>query len=184
MEGYKLLARTLELAQELRQQINATGVFRVLELDDLLPEEVQHDGIQLDPTKVTVDISTLRLHGRGAAAASCSSASTSRSRSRPSTPLTLLLTIGTTRSKVSRLYDALMRIAREGRAPRRLYQAPGHPRLHRAAASCRATRSTAAASCCRCSTTTSTPTPRSTAASAPTRSCPTRPASRCWCRGR
>jgi arginine decarboxylase len=41
--------------------------------------------------------------------------------------LTLLLTIGTTRSKVSRLYDALMRIAREGRAPRRLYQIPQIP---------------------------------------------------------
>jgi arginine decarboxylase len=41
--------------------------------------------------------------------------------------LTLLLTLGTTRSKVSRLYDALMRVAREGRAPRRLYQAPGLP---------------------------------------------------------
>jgi len=41
--------------------------------------------------------------------------------------LTLLLTIGTTRSKVSRLYDALMRIAREGRAPRRLYRFPDLP---------------------------------------------------------
>jgi arginine decarboxylase len=41
--------------------------------------------------------------------------------------LTLLLTIGTTRSKVSRLYDALMRIAREGRPPRRLVQTPEIP---------------------------------------------------------
>jgi arginine decarboxylase len=41
--------------------------------------------------------------------------------------LTLLLTIGTTRSKVSRLYDALMRVAREGRAPRRLMQTPEIP---------------------------------------------------------
>ena len=41
--------------------------------------------------------------------------------------LTLLLTIGTTRSKVSRLYDALMRIAREGRPPRRLVQTPDIP---------------------------------------------------------
>ena len=40
MEGYKLLTRTLQLAQELRQQINSTGVFRVLELDDLLPDEI------------------------------------------------------------------------------------------------------------------------------------------------
>ena len=41
--------------------------------------------------------------------------------------LTLLLTIGTTRSKCSRLYDALMRIAREKRAPRRLYRSPDLP---------------------------------------------------------
>src|SRR5258707_1076945 len=57
MEGYKLLSRTLALGRELRQQINSTGVFRVLELADLLPEEVRHDGIRLDPTKVTVDVS-------------------------------------------------------------------------------------------------------------------------------
>jgi arginine decarboxylase len=41
--------------------------------------------------------------------------------------ITLLLTIGTTRSKCSRLYDALRRIARERRAPRRLYRAPVLP---------------------------------------------------------
>ena len=33
----------------------------------------------------------------------------------------------TTRSKVSRLYDALMRIARERRAPRRVYRTPDVP---------------------------------------------------------
>ena len=48
LEGYKLLQRTLMLADELREQINSTGVFRVLELDDLLPEEVRDDGIRLD----------------------------------------------------------------------------------------------------------------------------------------
>jgi arginine decarboxylase len=68
MEGYKLLSRTLELAAELRKQINATGVFRCLELEDLLPPETRDDGIRLDPTKVTVDISGLRLHGGGTAA--------------------------------------------------------------------------------------------------------------------
>src|SRR4030088_1616372 len=58
MEGYKLLSRTLALSQELRAQINSTGVFRVLELDKLLPEEVRRDSIRLDPTKVTVDIAS------------------------------------------------------------------------------------------------------------------------------
>jgi arginine decarboxylase len=126
MEGYKLLSRTLRLSSELRGHINSTGVFRVLELDDLLPDEVKNDNIQLDPTKVTVDISRCgytveelqnELFERYNIQVEKSTFNT----------LTLLLTIGTTRSKVSRLYDALMRIAREGRAPRRLYQTPDIP---------------------------------------------------------
>jgi arginine decarboxylase len=126
MEGYKLLSRTLMLSQELRGQINSTGVFRVLELDELLPEQVRDDGILLDPTKVTVDITTCgytvedlqrQLFDRYNIQVEKSTFNT----------LTLLLTIGTTRSKVSRLYDALMRIAREGRAPRRLYRFPEIP---------------------------------------------------------
>ena len=35
----------------MREQINSTGVFRVLELDDLLPDEVKQDGIRLDPPR-------------------------------------------------------------------------------------------------------------------------------------
>ena len=126
MEGYKLLQRTLTLARELRQQINSTGVFRVLELEDLLPEEVRDDGIRLDPTKVTVDVSGCgytvdelqkELFDRYNIQIEKSTFNT----------ITLLLTIGTTRSKVSRLYDALMRIAREKRAPRRLVRTPEIP---------------------------------------------------------
>jgi arginine decarboxylase len=126
MEGYKLLARTLSLSTELRHQINSTGVFRVLELDDLLPDEVRHDNIQLDPTKVTVDISECgytvdelqhELFERYNIQVEKSTFNT----------LSLLLTIGTTRSKVSRLYDALMRVARERRATRRLYRTPDLP---------------------------------------------------------
>jgi arginine decarboxylase len=126
MEGYKLLARTLALAQELRAQINSTGVFRVLELDELLPGEVKHDGIRLDPTKVTVDISTCGYTVEDLQRELFTRFNVQVEKSTFNT-LSLLLTIGTTRSKVSRLYDALMRIAREGRAPRRLYQAPDIP---------------------------------------------------------
>ena len=130
MEGYKLLSRTLQLARELRAQINSTETFRVLDLEDLLPDEVRHDRIQLDPTKVTVDISRCgytveelqrELFDRYNIQVEKSTFNT----------LTLLLTIGTTRSKVSRLYDALMRIAREGRAQRRLYQMPDLPAFSR-----------------------------------------------------
>jgi arginine decarboxylase len=128
MEGYKLLSRTLALAKELRTQINSTEVFRVLELDDLLPEEVRTDNIKLDPTKVTVDISRCGYTVEDLQQELFERYNIQVEKSTFNT-LTLLLTIGTTRSKVSRLYDALMRIAREGRAPRRLYQTPQIPRF-------------------------------------------------------
>jgi arginine decarboxylase len=126
MEGYKLLSRTLELATEVRKLINSTRVFRVLELDDLLPPEVRHDGIALDPTKVTIDISGCGYTVEDLQKELFERYNIQVEKSTFNT-LTLLLTIGTTRSKVSRLYDALMRIAREGRPPRRLVQTPDIP---------------------------------------------------------
>ncbi|MGH8686603.1 MAG: beta-eliminating lyase-related protein [Burkholderiales bacterium] len=126
MEGYKLLSRTLALAKELREQINSTGVFRSLELEDLLPEELRQDGIQLDPTKVTVDISGCGYTVDDLQKLLFERFNIQTEKSTFNT-LTLLLTIGTTRSKVSRLYDAFMRIAREKRAPRRLVRTPEIP---------------------------------------------------------
>jgi arginine decarboxylase len=126
MEGFKLLSRTLTLAQELRAQINSTDVFRVLELDDLLPDEVKKDDIQLDPTKVTVDISRCGYTIEELIDKLFESFNIQVEKATFNT-LSFLLTIGTTRSKVSRLYDALMRIAREGRAERRLYRTPELP---------------------------------------------------------
>ncbi|MGH8751687.1 MAG: aminotransferase class I/II-fold pyridoxal phosphate-dependent enzyme [Burkholderiales bacterium] len=127
-EGYKLLSRTLALARELREQINSSGVFRVLELEDLLPEEVKTDNIRLDPTKVTLDISRCGYTVEDLQQELFERYNIQVEKSTFNT-LTLLLTIGTTRSKVSRLYDALVRIAREGRAPRRLYATPELPRF-------------------------------------------------------
>jgi len=111
---------------ELREQINSTGVFRVLELDDLLPEEVKGDNIRLDPTKITVDISSCGMTVDELQQELFSRFNITIEKSTFNT-ITLLLTIGTTRSKCSRLYDALMRIAREKRAPRRLYRTPDLP---------------------------------------------------------
>jgi arginine decarboxylase len=128
MEGYKLLSRTLALAKELRAQINSTGVFRSLELEDLLPEELGHDGIRLDPTKVTVDISGCGYTVDDLQKVLFERFNIQTEKSTFNT-LTLLLTVGTTRSKVSRLYDALMRIAREKRAPRRLVRTPEIPQF-------------------------------------------------------
>ncbi len=126
LEGYKLLQRTLMLADELREQINSTGVFRVLELDDLLPDEVENDGIRLDPTKITVDVASCGMTVDDLQNELFTRFNITVEKSTFNT-LTLLLTIGTTRSKCSRLYDALMRISREKRAPRRLYRTPDLP---------------------------------------------------------
>ena len=126
MEGYKLLSRTLDLAQEVRNLVNSTKVFRVLELEDLLPPEVRHDDIRLDPTKVTIDISGCGYTVEDLQKELFERYNIQVEKSTFNT-LTLLLTIGTTRSKVSRLYDALMRIARQGRPPRRLVQTPEIP---------------------------------------------------------
>jgi arginine decarboxylase len=126
MEGYKLLSRTLELAIEVRKLVNSTKVFRVLELEDLLPPEVRNDGILLDPTKVTIDISGCGYTVEDLQKELFERYNIQVEKSTFNT-LTLLLTIGTTRSKVSRLYDALMRIARQGRPPRRLVQTPEIP---------------------------------------------------------
>ncbi|MDE2389069.1 MAG: aminotransferase class I/II-fold pyridoxal phosphate-dependent enzyme [Betaproteobacteria bacterium] len=128
LEGYKLLSRTLELAKELRTQINATGAFQVLELADLLPDEIGQDNIRLDLTKVTVDISRCGFTVEELIQELFERFNIQVEKSTFNT-LTLLLTIGTTRSKVSRLYDALMRIARENRAPQRLYQTAEIPRF-------------------------------------------------------
>ena len=126
MEGFKLLSRTLELTAEVKKLVNSTKAFRVLELEDLLPEEVRHDGIRLDPTKVTIDISGCGYTVDDLQKVLFERYNIQTEKSTFNT-LTLLLTIGTTRSKLSRLYDALMRIAREGRPPRRLVQTPDIP---------------------------------------------------------
>ncbi|MCS7102229.1 MAG: ornithine decarboxylase, partial [Burkholderiaceae bacterium] len=80
----------------------------------------------LDPTKITVDISSCGLTVDELQQELFSRFNITIEKSTFNT-ITLLLTIGTTRSKCSRLYDALMRIAREKRAPRRLYRTPDIP---------------------------------------------------------
>ena len=131
-EGYRLLDRTLKLAEELRDKINSTAAFRVLELEDLLPEEMREDGIRLDPTKLTVDISQSGVTTDELQHELFERYNIQVEKSTFST-ITLLLTMGTTRSKVSRLYDALLRLAKEKRAPRAVGRMPEIPRFSRLA---------------------------------------------------
>ncbi|MBK6854261.1 MAG: ornithine decarboxylase [Burkholderiales bacterium] len=131
MEGYKLLSRSLVHARELREKINATGVFRVLELDDLLTDEVRHDGVRLDPTKLTIAIDASGWDADELREELISRHNIQIEKNTHNT-LTLLLTIATTRSKVSRLFDAMLRLAkkkRERRITPQLPEIPGFTRL-------------------------------------------------------
>jgi arginine decarboxylase len=118
MEGYKLLDRSLAFAAELREKIGATGAFRVLGLDELLADEVQGDGIRLDPTKLTIDISASGWGADELRDELLERFNIQIEKNTHST-LTLLLTIGTTRSKVSRLFDAMLRLAKQAQRERR-----------------------------------------------------------------
>ena len=77
MEGTSCFRARWLWRRKCAQQINSTGVFRVLDLPDLLPDEVKSDNIQLDSTKVTVDISRCGFTVEDLTA-NCSSAITSR----------------------------------------------------------------------------------------------------------
>jgi arginine decarboxylase len=132
MEGYRLISRSLRYAQELRAKINTTGAFRVLELDDLLPDEVRGDGIRLDPTKITVDISASGF-GADELREQLIERFNIQVEKNTHNTLTLLLTVGSTRSKVSRLFDALLRLAKERRPPRTHARMPEVPRFTRLA---------------------------------------------------
>lgn len=130
MEGYTLIDRALGIARELRELIAGTGVFRVLELDDLLPAELANDAIRLDPTKLTIDISDSGYSGAELRDILLERFNIQVEKTTFNT-LTLLVTIGTTRSKASRLLDALLRVARDKRTPRRPPQLPALPGLGR-----------------------------------------------------
>jgi len=121
LEGYKLLQRTLMLADELREADQLDRRVPCARARGSAPRGGQDDGIRLDPTKVTVDISSCGMtvddlqsdcHTRFNITVEKSTFNT----------LTLLLTIGTTPvESASRLYDALdAALQREKRAPRRL----------------------------------------------------------------
>jgi len=132
MEGYRLLDRSLKYAAELREKINATGVFRALELADLLPEELAGDGIRLDPTKITIDITASGFSSDELREELFERFNIQVEKSTHNT-LTLLLTVGTTRSKVSRLFDALLRLAKERRPVRANVRMPELPHFTRLA---------------------------------------------------
>lgn len=115
MEGFARLSRCLEHARQLREGIAKTGVFRVLELEELLPEALQGDAVRLDPTKLTIDVSAAALSARQLQRALYEQYSIQVEKVTHNT-LSVLVTLGTTQSKVLRLVAALRELAQTGDA--------------------------------------------------------------------
>lgn len=112
MEGFTRLERCITHARELRRGIAETDRFRVLELEDMLPEPLRGDGVRLDPTKLTIDVSRAGCSARELQKALYEKHSIQVEKITHNT-LSVLVTLGTTQSKVLRLLNALRSLARE-----------------------------------------------------------------------
>jgi arginine/lysine/ornithine decarboxylase len=109
MEGYSLLSRCIELSETLKKSINSLSKFRVLELEDLLSDEVRNDGIRLDPTKLTIDVSGTGFTSKEVEHFLLEKHNIQIEKTTFNT-LTVLITIGATHSKLNRLFLALENI--------------------------------------------------------------------------
>ena len=115
MEGFARLEACFDIAAQLRVGINRSGVFRVLELADMLPEELVDDGIRLDPCKLSVDVSASGYSARQLQLALLEDHGTQPEKVTHNT-LSILVTLGATDSKVLRLLNALDKLARKAPA--------------------------------------------------------------------
>jgi arginine decarboxylase len=110
MEGFARLERCFSHAEHLREGIARTGAFRVLTLEDMLPEELAGDGIRLDPTKLTIDVSGAGMSARQLQRALYEDHAIQVEKVTHNT-VSVLVTLGTTQSKVLRLLSALRSLA-------------------------------------------------------------------------
>ena len=106
MEGYSLLQHVLELSDLLRKSVNSLEKFRVLEKDDLITEEIQNDNIDLDPLKITIDVSKSGYTGKQIEHILLSKHNIQVEKTTFNT-ITVLLTVSATYSRINRLYLAL-----------------------------------------------------------------------------
>jgi arginine/lysine/ornithine decarboxylase len=112
MEGYKQLSRCIDIAARLKEKVAASQLFRVLELEDMLPGPLLDDGIRLDPTKVSIDVSAAGVSARHIQLILFERFGIQLEKVTDNT-LTVLITLGTTEGKLLRLGRALQDIAVE-----------------------------------------------------------------------
>jgi arginine/lysine/ornithine decarboxylase len=106
MEGYSLLSRALKLSDSLKKAINSLKKFRVLEVEDIISDEIRDDNIKLDRTKITIDISKSGFSSKEVEHLLLCKHDIQIEKSTFNT-ITILITIGSTQSKINRLFLAL-----------------------------------------------------------------------------
>nr|AFT64051.1 ornithine/lysine/arginine decarboxylase [gamma proteobacterium D250] len=110
MEGYGRLKQCLQMVETLRNAVNETGVFRALTRDDLIAAPLAADNIRLDPTKVTIDISKSGYSGNEMQIKLFDQYGIQVEKTTYNT-ITVLVTLGSTESKLLRLIHALKQLA-------------------------------------------------------------------------
>lgn len=109
MEGYSLLQKALEMSDSLRKSINSLKKFSVLEKEDLISDEIRNDNIRLDRLKITIDISKSGYSSKEIEHLLLTKHNIQIEKSTFNT-ISILITIGSTFSKINRLYLALENI--------------------------------------------------------------------------
>ncbi len=121
MEGYSLLSKVLRLSSGIRESINSLSRFSVLTLDDMLTSELSDDNIKLDPLKITIDVSKSGFTAKEVEYMLLNKHNIQIEKTTFNT-LTVLCTIGTTHSKLNRLFLALENIEKNspnnGKSPK------------------------------------------------------------------
>ncbi|AQQ68439.1 ornithine decarboxylase [Microbulbifer agarilyticus] len=114
MEGFGRLRSCLKMVETLRREVDATGVFRALTCDDLIPAPLAKDNISLDPTKVTIDVTASGYSGKEIQVKLFDHFGIQVEKTTYNT-VTVLVTLGSTESKLLRLVHALKQLAKHPR---------------------------------------------------------------------
>ncbi len=112
IEGYALLNKSLSLAKRLREQAEANTLFEPLSLEKMLPDSLKGQGIQFDPTKVTLSTERLSISAEQVQLLLFERFGIQIEKITHNT-ISVLITIGTTLSKLLRLEEALKQLSSE-----------------------------------------------------------------------
>lgn len=110
LDGYGLISKALHLAKRLREQLAQHTVFEPLSLQEMMPAGLAGQGVTVDPTKVTIGTDGCALSTEQIQLLLFERYNIQVEKITHNT-ITVLITIGTTLSKLLRLEEALKQIS-------------------------------------------------------------------------